>query len=92
MPISDSHKKYADEIFETLESAGIRAELDDSDETLGKKIRKTKLEKVPYFLVIGDKEISDKKVKVENRSGDDIGAMPVDNLLKRLKKEIEEKK
>jgi len=92
LPISEAHKEYANKIFKLLKENDIRAELDTSDETLGKKIRKTKLEKIPYFLVIGDKEIAEKKVKVESRDGDTVGTMAIEDLIKKLKEEIAKKK
>lgn len=92
LPISEKHAEYAKEIFETLQEKSIRVELDNSDETLGKKIRQTKLEKVPYFLVVGDKEVEGKNVKVETREGDTAGTLSVENLLKKLQEEIQQKK
>ena len=67
-------------------------ELDGSDETLGKKIRLAKLEKVPYFLVLGDKEIKEKTVTLENRYGKPSESFSVEELLTKLKGEIEAKK
>jgi len=88
LPITDSHKNYAKEIFETLKTAGIRAELDDDNETLGKKIRNCKLEKIPYFLVIGDKECESKTVTVESRAETDAEIMNIEQLLEKFQKEI----
>jgi len=92
LPISEAHKTYASEVYTTLKEGGIRVELDAGDETLGKKIRQCKLEKIPYFLVIGDVEMKERKVKVENRDGDTIGTMLLEDLLKKLKDEIAVKK
>ena len=75
-----------------MKTAGIRAELDVSDETLGKKIRNVKTEKIPYALVIGDKEVADKKVTVESRDRDNEGVQEVETLIEKLKTEIKEKK
>ena len=88
LPIADAHKEYAQEVTNALKEAGVRVELDDSNEGLGKKIRNTKLEKVPYFLVIGDKEVADKKIMVESRDNGQLGEKTVDEFLKDLKKEI----
>ncbi len=92
LPIADTHKEYAKTVVEKLKNADIRTEIDDSSETLGKKIRNCKLEKIPYFLVIGDKEIESKTVTVENRIDGNVGAMTVEKLLEKFGKEIEEQK
>ena len=70
IPVRAEHNKYALEIFQKLKDAGIRAELYDSDENLGPKIRKVKTEKIPYWVVVGEKEMETKIVTVENRDGD----------------------
>lgn len=71
LPVSDAHEAYAKSVVAELKAAGIRVELDASNESLGKKIRAAKLEKVPCFIVLGDKEVEAKTVTVENnRSGD----------------------
>ena len=87
LPISEKHLAYANEVFDALRGAGIRAELDDSNETLGKKIRSGKTEKIPYLLVIGDAEVSAKTVSLEGRSGK-IGALSVPDTIARLQEEI----
>jgi len=91
LPITDSHKKYAKEIFTILKTAGIRVELNDDNETLGKKIRICKMQKVPYFLVIGDKECKSKTVTVETRDGKDAKIMSIKKLLEKFQKELTEK-
>jgi len=88
LPISEKHLAYAKEIFSTLRNAGIRVELDDSNETLGKKIRKGKTEKIPYLLVVGDEEASAKTVAVESRDKGKVGALSHPDLLARLQEEI----
>jgi len=92
LPIADAHKEYANEMHTMLKEAGIRAELDESNDALGKKIRNTKLEKVPYFLVIGDSEVANKKVKVEGRDSGEGEVMSPQDLLTKLQKEINTKK
>ena len=87
LPIGESHFDYAKEIFESLKSESIRAELDVSNESLGKKIRNAKGDKVFYTLVIGDKEVEDKTVTVEGRE-EKLGAMSVDELVSKIKDEI----
>ncbi|MCW9054600.1 MAG: threonine--tRNA ligase [Candidatus Pacebacteria bacterium] len=88
LPISENHTAYAKEVAEQLKASGIRLELDDSSESLGKKIRNTKLEKVPYFLVIGEQEVDKKEVTLESRDEGKVGSMSVEDLTARLKAEI----
>lgn len=90
LPVADAHQTYAGEVHQVLVAAGIRAELDDSNESLGKKIRNTKHEKVPYFLVLGDKEVDAKNVTLESRAGGSV-QLPVDELVTKLREEIETK-
>lgn len=91
LPISENHREYANTVYVALKEASVRAELDDSNETLGKKIRNAKLEKVPYFLVIGDKEVESKQVKIEKRDGSGE-TLSIEDLVSKLKTEITEKK
>jgi len=90
LPISEKQAAYAQEVFDALRSTDIRVELDDAGESLGKKIRNTKKEKVPYFLVIGDQEMKDKTVTLEGREGQ-VGVMSVEDLISKLKEEIDSK-
>jgi len=87
IPVSVSQAEYAKEVFEKLRDSGIRAELDDSNETLGKRIRNAKTEKVPYTLVVGDEEIEEQSVTAEGRAGR-IGKMPLQSFIARVKEEI----
>lgn len=91
LPITDKHHAYAKEVYETLKQGHIRAELDLDSDTLGKKIRKAKTERVPCFLVIGDAEVKAKEVKSERRDGSSQ-SFSVDALVASLKKEIDEKR
>lgn len=90
LPITDAHKKYAEAVYKKLKENDIRVELDDNNETLGKKIRQGKIEKIPYLLVIGEKEVNDKTVTIEGRK-DYKDTMSIDKLIEKLKKEILEK-
>lgn len=92
LPIGEGHFLYATEVMDKLKAANVRVELDVSDETLGKKIRNTKTEKVPYALVIGDKEVSDKKIAVESRDSGNLGAQSIEEFIEKLKAEIKERK
>ena len=88
LPIGEAHFEYAKVVCEKLKTENIRVELDDSNESLGKKIRNAKTEKVPYMLVIGDKEVSENKVTLESRSDEKLGQIGVDELISKLKQEI----
>jgi threonyl-tRNA synthetase len=92
LPISESHVSYARDVFDKLKTAKIRVEIDESNETLGKKIRNAKSEKIPYILVIGDKEIESKMVGVESRDNGQIGAKSIDEFTSLIEKEIKDKK
>ncbi len=70
IPVAEAHNAYAEEVHEKLLAVGLRAELDTSNESMGKKIRTAKQERLPYFIVIGDKEVADKKVTLESRDGE----------------------
>ncbi|HWB34225.1 MAG TPA: threonine--tRNA ligase [Candidatus Paceibacterota bacterium] len=91
IPIAAAHIDYAREVLAQLAAAGIRAEIDDSNETLGKKVREAKTWRVPYTLVIGDKEIADKAASLEGREGKQ-GALPIEEIISKLKTEISERK
>lgn len=90
LPISEKHLKYAEKVTVALREAGIRVELDDSNETLGKKVRAWKVEKVPYSIVLGDNEVKDEKLTVEHRDGTkDTYTIP--KFVEKISKEITER-
>jgi threonyl-tRNA synthetase len=80
LPIADRHLDYARKVAEQLVESGIRADVDDRTESIGKKIREGELKKVPYMLVVGDQEESDGTVSVRKHREGDLGAQPVDEL------------
>ncbi len=90
LPISEKHSVYAKSIFEKLRNEGVRVEIDDSNETLGKKVRDAKMQKIPYLLVVGDKEVESNEVTVESRT-EKIGAMSLEKFLERIQKEIKDR-
>ena len=92
LPIGDEHIDYAYGVKKALEAKGVRVEVDDRNETIGKKIRNAQLEKLPYMLVIGDNEMNDKTVAVRSRKDGDKGVMTVDAFLAELLQEIAEKR
>ena len=87
LPVSEKHNEYGANVLAELKVAGIRAEIDDANESLGKKIRNAKSEKIPYLFVVGDKEVEANTVSVETRSGS-LGAKPVSEVLTDLKQKI----
>jgi threonyl-tRNA synthetase len=87
LPIADRHLEYAQQVYERLREAGYRAELDARRETLGYKIRYHQTQKVPYMLIIGDKEVETQQVAVRSREAGDLGQMRLETLLQRLEAE-----
>lgn len=93
LPIADRHLDYVYDVKKKLEAAGIiRIEVDDRSEKLGYKLREAQLEKVPYMLVVGDKDIENGTVSVRSRKNGDMGAMNVDEFIKLICEEVETKK
>ena len=88
LPVSDKQGDYARSIYEALKAAEVRVELDDSAETLGKRIRSAKMEKIPYLLVVGDQEKEAGTVTVEHREKGKIGVEPVETFIAKLTTEI----
>ena len=91
LPITDDQMKFAKEVEAKLRTKGIRVAVDDSNEKIGYKIRKAQLEKVPYMLVMGAKEVEANAVAVRSRKAGDVGQMPVDEFIAKIQNEIEEK-
>ncbi len=91
LPISDNQLEYAKAVCEKMSRVGIKYELDDRNEKIGYKIREAQLDKVPYMLVIGDKEVEAGAVAVRSRKNGDMGAKPADEFIADLLKEIAEK-
>ena len=91
LPITEKQQAYAEELYKKMKEAGIRAELDSRNEKIGYKIREAQLEKVPYMLVVGEKEAADGSVSVRRRDKGDTGAVPADEFIAQVKREIAEK-
>ncbi|HQA63576.1 MAG TPA: threonine--tRNA ligase, partial [bacterium] len=91
IPVSEKFSDWGEKVLTELKSHGLRAELDASDESLGKRIRNAEKQKMPYILVVGEKEKNDKTVAVRKRGEGDLGAEKLDKFITRIKKEIEEK-
>ena len=93
MPIADRHLDFAYEVKKKLEARGIwRIEVDDRSEKLGFKLREAQLEKVPYMIVIGDKDVESNAVSVRSRKQGDMGSMSVDDFVNMIVEEVETKK
>ena len=91
LPISDKYAEYASKVYETLNAAGIRAEMDTRSEKIGYKIREAQTHKIPYMLVVGQKEEEENTVSVRSRFAGDEGASSLDGFIEKLQKEIASK-
>jgi threonyl-tRNA synthetase len=99
IPISEKANAYAETIKNTLREVsivdtggGLRVDMDDANERMQKKIRDAQLQKIPYMLVVGEREAAEGKVAVRLRSGKDLGAMPLETFISRIKTEAESRK
>jgi threonyl-tRNA synthetase len=92
IPITDKQIPFAQEVQAQLREAGVRAELDDSSERMNNKIRTAQLQKIPYMLVIGNREVEQKAVSVRLRSEENLGAMPVEAFLERVRRVVKDKR
>ena len=88
LPISDKHLEYANKVKEALQDKEVRVEVDDRAEKIGYKIREAQLQKVPYMLVVGDKEQEAGEVGVRNRKDGDVGAMKLEKFVEKIDEEI----
>lgn len=89
LPIADVHSEFAKEVHQALKDAGIRAEIDASNESFGKKVRNAKVDKLPYFCVVGDEETKAKQVTLESHDKEDKQVLSIEDLVSKLKSEIE---
>lgn len=88
IPVADRHVEYARDVVTTLRAAAVRADVDDSDNTMGAKIRHQQLQKVPYMLVVGDEEAGSGTLSVRRRSGDEKRGVPVEDFIANVTEEI----
>ena len=91
LPLIEKHHQFADEVRAELEAKGIRVEVDYRNEKIGYKIREAQLEKIPYMLVIGDKEMENRAVAVRSRKDGDLGAMPLNDFVDKIVEEVKTK-
>jgi threonyl-tRNA synthetase len=91
IPVRANHNDYAKNVFDKLKEKGIRVELDDEDSNLGGKVRDAKNQKLPYWIVIGDKEIESNKLTLESRDGNKTEQLSIENLVEKLMSEIKSK-
>ena len=87
--VRDDHERHAAKVVEQLQAAGFRADTVDADEPLGSRIRKAKLEKLPYVLVVGDDDVAEGTVGVNPRGGEVERGVSVDDFIERLAAEVE---
>lgn len=92
LPISDKFMGYAQEVYKALKKAGVRVEIDDRSEKIGKKIRDTELMKVPYMLVIGEKEMNEGQLAIRRQGKGDMGTVALNSFIESIKEEILERK
>lgn len=92
LPISDKYIEYAEQVKLELKNADIRAEVDDRNEKIGKKIREAEMNKVPYMLVVGEKEMNEKQVAVRKQSKGDLGTKTIEEIINFLKEEVDNKR
>ena len=91
LPISEKHVEYANQLAKQMRHDYVRVEVDNRNEKIGYKIRQAQMEKVPYMLVVGDKEMEDNSVNVRKHGGDELGTVPFDEFFNSIKIEIKER-
>ncbi len=89
LPVSEKYNDFAKKVCDLLNNSDIRASIDDRNETIGKKIRENELKRMPFQLIVGEKEVSSNSVSVRKQGGEDLGAMEVDKFIAYIKGEIE---
>ena len=90
LPISDKYMDYSKEVLNSLKISDIRAEIDDRSEKTGRKIRDAEVRKIPFMLIVGEREAGERKISVRRHGGDDLGSMSIEEFKKLVIKEITE--
>ncbi len=91
MNITDKQAEYVEKVAEKLKKQGIRVQIDLRNEKIGFKIREHTLQRIPYLLVVGDREMENAAVAVRKRGGEDLGAMPVDEFVSHLQEDLKQR-
>ena len=89
LPVSEKHNDYAMEVLARLDAAGVRAVVDDRNEKIGRKIRDNELKRIPYMVIVGEKEAAEGTVSVRQQGGNDLGSMKIDDFAKKIVEEVE---
>ena len=89
VPVSEKYEEYAKKVCDLLNNSDIRASVDDRNETLGKRIRESELQRIPFLVIVGEKEAADGTVSVRRQGGKDEGSMPVGEFISLVSKEVE---
>jgi len=89
MPISEKYNDYAKKVLNSLNNSDIRAVLDDRNEKIGRKIRDNELKKIPYLLIVGEKEASENTISVRRQGEGDMGTMQINEFAELINKEVE---
>ena len=90
LPVSEKYADYAKKVCDLMNNSDIRASIDDRNETIGKRIRENELKRVPYIVIVGEKEMTEGTVSVRRQGGQDEGTMPLENFIDRINKEVAE--
>ncbi|MCK5775611.1 MAG: threonine--tRNA ligase, partial [Bacteroidales bacterium] len=90
LPISEKYQKYAEKVFNLLENAEIRSQIDARSEKTGRKIRDAEVKKVPYMIIVGEKEADNETISVRRHGEGDLGTFAVDDLIQRINDEVNE--
>ena len=90
LPVSEKFADYAKKVCDLMNNSDIRASIDDRNETIGKRIRENELKRVPYIVIVGEKEMTESTVSVRRQGGQDEGTMPLENFIDRINKEVAE--
>jgi threonyl-tRNA synthetase len=92
LDIADRHADYASQIMSELEQQGIRVKIDLRNEKIGFKIREHSMQRIPYLVIVGDKELEDQNITVRTQKGEDLGSLSISEFTERLKQEIADRK
>ena len=90
VPVSEKYEEYAKKVCNLLNNCDIRAAVDDRNETLGKRIRESELKRIPFLVIVGEKEMTEGTVSVRRQGGIDAGSMPVDDFVALVSNEIKD--